>query len=324
MTLTISARPYSGETDLAPIVEFLNLCEAHDKIEEGISVEELRIEFAEPRFDPARDLRLWFDDSGSLVGFGQLYAGEDSAENDGFLWFKVHPELRDGQIEPELFAWAEARLRELGRVRLTATAHEREPDRLALLERAGFRVVRYYLRMARALDELIPAPEFPQGYTLRAGDHDPQAWAELYNESFIDHYNFHAHDAEQVSHWQGEPDYRSDLNLVAVAPDGTLAAFAWSSISPQENERSGRKDGWIGVLGTRRGHRRIGLGRAMLLAAMTRLQEVGMEFARLGVDASSPTGATHLYESVGFRAVYRRALLSRDVPNVDAIQSEEP
>ncbi|MEN9937743.1 MAG: hypothetical protein RLZZ387_4322, partial [Chloroflexota bacterium] len=310
----ITSRPYAGEADLAPIAAFLNTVEAHDQVEEGTSAEELRVDFAEPGFDPSRDVRVWEDDGGRIVGFGQLWAVEETADNDGFLWYKLHPELRDGTLEPEVFAWAEGRLRERGRVLLRVVARDVEVERSASIERLGFTPVRYFYRMSRPLDLPIPEPQFPVGYTLHGGPHDAQAWAELYNESFVDHYNFHPHDAEQVRHWQEAPHERPELNLVAAAPDGTLAAFAWCSVRPSENERTGRKDGFIGVLGSRRGHRRIGLGRAMLLAAMQRLKEAGMDFARLGVDAASPTGANTLYESVGFAVAFSRTLYSREVP----------
>jgi mycothiol synthase len=310
---TLIARAYAGETDLGAIVAFLNLVEAHDCVEEGSSVTELREEFNEPSFDPASGLRLYENAHGELVGFAQLYSAEDTADNDGFLWFKVHPEHRTGRIELQMFTWAEEQLRGRGRVRLRVTARDVEIERQALIVQHGFVPARYFLRMRRALAEPVPVPVFPQGYQLRDGDHDPQDWAELYNESFVDHYNFHPHDAEFARHWQKDPDYLPELNLVATAPDGTLAAFAWCHINSEHNTRTGRLDGAIGVLGTRRGHRRIGLGRAMLLAGMQRLRDAGMTNAELGVDASSPTGANMLYESVGFETVYSRVLYSRDI-----------
>jgi mycothiol synthase len=313
ITNTLRSRAYAGEADLEALAAFLNLAEAHDRVEEGSSVTELREEFNEPGFDPVNSLRLYENTQGELVGFAQIYMAEDSADNDGFLWFKVHPAYRTGQIEPLMFAWAEEQLRQRGRVKLRVMAQNQETERQALIERHGFVPVRYFLRMRRPLSEPIPVPLFPQGYQLRAGDHDPQAWADLYNDSFADHYNFHPHDAEFVQHWQHDPDYRSELNLVAIAPDGTLAAFAWCHIHSERNKRSGRLDGTIGLLGTRRGHRRLGLGRAMLLSGMHLLRDAGMSHADLGVDAASPTGANTLYESVGFETAYSRVLYSRDL-----------
>jgi len=238
---------------------------------------------------------------------------EETEDNDGFLWFKVHPQHRGGELEAQLFAWAEEQLHQRGRVKLRVAARDIETERQAMFAQHGFEPVRYFLRMRRDLAEPIATPVLPAGYTMRAGNHDPQQWADLYNESFVDHYNFHPHDAAWVQHWQDVPENRPELSLVAVAPDGTLAAFAWCSIHTEENQRTGRQDGHIGLLGTRRGHRRIGLGRAMLLSALERLRDTGMTHAMLGVDASSPTGANTLYESAGFETYFTRILYSRDI-----------
>lgn len=313
MTNTLLSRTYAGEVDLAAIAAFLNLVEAHDQVEEGSSVTELREEFNEPSFDPVNGLRLYTNAQGELVGFAQLYFTADSADNDGFLWFKVHPAYRTDQIEPLMFAWAEEQLSQRGRAKLRVMVHDKETERQALIERHSFLPVRYFLRMHRPLAEPMPTPVFPQGYGLHAGDHDPQAWADLYNDAFADHYNFHPRNAEFARHWQRDPEYRSDLNLVAIAPDGILAAFAWCHIHAERNKRSGRLDGTIGVLGTRPGHRRLGLGRALLLTGMQRLRDIGMSNADLGVDAASPTGTNTLYASVGFKTAYSRVLYSRDL-----------
>jgi ribosomal protein S18 acetylase RimI-like enzyme len=61
------------------------------------------------------------------------------------------------------------------------------------------------------------------------------------------------------------------------------------------------QDGWIADLGTRRGFRKMGLGRAMLLTGLHQLRAKGMETALLGVDSENPSSAMGLYESVGFR-----------------------
>ena len=90
------------------------------------------------------------------------------------------------------------------------------------------------------------------------------------------------------------------MDLVAVAADGTFAAFCYCYISPEDNERFGCQEGWVSALGTRRGFRKQGLGRAMLLAGMEQLKAAGMEKAVLEVDAENPSGAMGFYESVGF------------------------
>lgn len=70
--------------------------------------------------------------------------------------------------------------------------------------------------------------------------------------------------------------------------------------------------GWVRVLGVRRSHRARGIGRALLLCAFEQFSDRGRTRVGLGVDATSPTGANRLYESVGMREYARFAILEKD------------
>lgn len=307
---TVTARSYADETDLQAIVELIDACEQVDQLDQRTSVEELRLEFADPNFDVAHDLRLWEDAQGQLIGYGWMWMPPATDVQDGFLGFKVLPPVRAQGVEVQILAWAEARLRSIASTRqrpanLRCGAREHQADRIAFLERQGFTISRNFYNMALALSEPQPAPQLPAGFVVRSIQPDEvEAWVELFNQSFIDHWNFHPTTPEQLQHSMSNPDYRAELNLVAVSPEGTLAAFCYCSISPQENARTGRNEGWIAELGTRRGFRRMGLGRAMLLSGLAQLKAKGVETARLGVDSQNPSGALRLYESIGFRKQY--------------------
>lgn len=317
---TLGARPYAGEADLQLVADFLNQCEAHDQVDEGTSPSELRDEFNSPTFDPGRDIRIWEDNDGTMLAFAQIWIPAAGEVVDGYVWFKVHPEHRDGTIESEIFAWSAERMREVGRernvrVQLRSGARTDKPDRIAVLEQHGFTVNRYFLRMARDLHEPIAEPTLPDGFTIRvlAGTHEAAAWVDMFNGSFIDHWNHHPKTVDERLHWMSEEIYRADQDLIAVAPDGTFAAFAFCGVNDQENGRTGRNEGWIDLLGTRRGYRSMGLGRAILLAALQCLKADGVDTAVLGVDADSLTGATRLYESVGFKPIMTFANHHKDV-----------
>jgi ribosomal protein S18 acetylase RimI-like enzyme len=99
-----------------------------------------------------------------------------------------------------------------------------------------------------------------------------------------------------------DPEYRPDLDLVAVAPDGTLAGFCLCSIGREENARLGRDEGWVDTLGTHPAYRKLGLGRALLLTGLRRLRASGIAVAVLGTGQGNP--AVALYESAGFRVAY--------------------
>ena len=151
-------------------------------------------------------------------------------------------------------------------------------------------------------------PQLPEGFTLRqvASAEDEVGWVDAYNLSFIDHYNFHPRTVESHRHWLQEAAYDRSRDLIAVAEDGTVAAFAFCWIDQQANKRNGRCEGSVDDLGVRRGYRKLGLGRAMLLAGLQQLKADDMATAKLNVDAENPSGALQLYESVGFRRTTAR------------------
>lgn len=318
--ITLTMRPYVGEADLEAIASLINTCEAVDQLNEGTSVSELRQEFETPSLDKARDLHLWEDADSKLIGFGQLWIPESGEEIDGFLWFRVHPTARGGALERQIVAWAEGRMREVGQersaqVKLRSGTRADKSNYIAMLESCGFTTDRFFFTMERSLSLPVSEPQLPASFTIRQirSNEDAQAWVELFNQSFIDHWNHHDLTVESYKHWLTDPDYKPELDLVAVAADGIFAAFCHCHISLEDNKRNGRNEGWIGTLGTRRGFRRMGLGRAMLLAGMQQLKAAGVDTARLGVDSENPSGAFRLYESVGFRKVYTRIMFVKDV-----------
>ncbi|NJO44078.1 MAG: GNAT family N-acetyltransferase [Cyanobacteria bacterium CRU_2_1] len=305
---TLTMRPYQGESDQHPIVDLLNICETIDCEDSYYSLIGLQQEFTSPGFDPTRDVCLWQDANGQLVGFAQLWIPTELVdEADGHLWFRVHPNARNQGIEPEIIHWAESRIRQVGRTKalpakLAVSCRDYQIERIALFERQGFTYDRCFLRMARSLSAPIPAPQFPDGFTLvdATSEFDDQASVEMYNQTFIDHWNFHPLTVEEIHHFTSDPLYRPELDLVAIAPDGTYASFCFCYIDYEENRHKGKNEGWVSRLGTRRGFRRLGLGRAMLLVGLHRLKTAGMETALLGVDTRNPNQAYDLYESIGF------------------------
>lgn len=302
------ARRFSADTDVQAICDLLNTCDAVDKMDDTYAVEDLRLEFQSPELDTAHDLRLWEDENGHIVGFGQVWIPRTGETVDGFGYIRVHPDVRNMGLDSEIIDWASQRLLEVSRERkLPAKLYFRTRDHDAygrgVFEENGYQIVRYGYRMSRPLNEPIPEPQFPEGFTLihSRGQEDAERWVEMFNQSFIDHWNHHPATVESHEHWLTSPKYKPDQDLIAVAPDGTFAAFCFCGIDPDDNARTNRSDGWIHILGTRRGYRRIGLGKAMLLAGLHRLKRDGMNTAKLGVDAENPTGALGLYERTGFK-----------------------
>jgi mycothiol synthase len=87
------------------------------------------------------------------------------------------------------------------------------------------------------------------------------------------------------------PLYRRDLDMVAVCPDGSIAAFATAWFDDCA------RAGVFEPVATVPEHRRKGLGKALLLEGMHRLQYLGATRAYV---ASWGEQAGGLYHSAGF------------------------
>ncbi|MDF5721305.1 MAG: GNAT family N-acetyltransferase [Rhizonema sp. PD37] len=309
--INLTIRSYKGETDLQAISDLLNACEAVDKLNKGASVSELQEASNDISIDKARDIRLWEDANCKLIGIGYLSLSTSDETINALLLCCVHPNARSGNLERQIVAWAEQRMREVQQerdvsVKLHISARDDKVGLIALLESNGFKSESYVLIMRRSLKEPIPEPQLPASFTLRQvrSQQDAEAWVEFYHRSFIDNSSYYNLTVEHFHNLRSPPTYRPELDLVAIAPDGTFAACCDCSINPESNKRNRHSEGWIDKLGTRRGFRRIGLGRAMLLFGMRQLQAAGMDIAKLAVDFDNPNGALQLYESVGFHKLY--------------------
>lgn len=317
---TFQSRSYAGETDLTAIAALINLCKTADNMDGLVTVDELRDDFADPEFNVNRDMRLWTNACGELCAVASCWFPQATDVKSGYFGFDIHPNVRGLGLEAEIFSWIEALVKELAQAhqlpaKLRSGARDDHSFRLNLLTKNGFTSDRIFYRMARTIAEPIPAPQLPEGFSIRPlqGKAEVEAWVEMFNQTFIDHWNFIPLTVEQRAHWLRESNYKPELDLVAVAPNGTLAAFCYGVIHTAENELTGRLEGWIADLGTRRGFRRLGLGRAMLLAGLHTLKAQGMDTALLGVDSENPSNALRLYQSVGFQQRYRSIAYVKDL-----------
>ena len=143
--------------------------------------------------------------------------------------------------------------------------------------------------MAIQLDAAPEAPDLPIE-ALRPDD--ARAFHEALDESFQDHWEHHGRSFEEW--WKRHnANPNLDLSLWFLIRDGDeIAAVA-------RNEANRNGGGYVGALGVRRPWRGKGYAKALLLHTFREFYARGMPRVTLGVDAQSPTGATHLYERVG-------------------------
>lgn len=229
--------------------------------------------------------RLWENELGQLVGFAYVSRYQNLV--DVFDAREYTPAL-----ESELIAWAvsavQRRNLEKGETQtLDASSLEDDQVRLAFLEQAGFeRQEETSLLLARPIDDDLPAPQLPPGFTIRpmGGEAEVEAYVALHQAAFGTE-NMTVDYRRTI---MSAPDYLPELDLVAVAPNGDLAAFCVCQIFPDDSPRAGgKKEGWTDPVGTHPNYQRLGLARALILTGMELLKARGIDTVIMGTSSTN-------------------------------------
>ncbi len=181
---------------------------------------------------------------------------------------------------------------------LVSGARQDDARRIAFLEQHGFQRGAYAeVNMLRRLDESIADAVIPAGCQVRA----VAAAGEVAARAAVQREVWQPWPVGNVSNddyarLMQLPGYHHDLDIVAVAPDGVIAAYVNGWID------SVNRIGDFGPVGTRPAYRRQGLARAALLEGLRRMQARGMNRVCVSTGVAN-TPARQLYESVGFRVV---------------------
>jgi len=251
-------------------------------------------------------VNLWEAADGSLEA-------ATTSDGPGTAFFQVHPTAASPELLAEMLDGAEATCtvptKSPAPARLEVWVPGRDARWSDLLERRGYerRGTPEDLR-ARRIDGDLPDAPVADGYRIRplGGDEDFPERGDL---SLV---VFHpvpdgseAMSAADYRNVQRCPLYRRDLDLVAEAPDGSLAGFTTTWFDDVT------RTGFFEPVGTHPDHRRRGLGRALLVEGMRRLAWYGAEIAYTSSYGPSAGG---LYESVGLEATGRLVRWERAEP----------
>jgi len=248
---------------------------------------------------PEEHVRLWHDVEGRLVGYAIF--GEDPS----FDW-QVLPDYEWSGIEAEAMAWAESRLVELRRRdakhwggSLVSGARQDNARRRVFLGEHGFRYSGEFaeVNMLRSLDQPIPETALAAGCHVRAvadASDIPQR-AAAHREVWQPWTDGDVTDEDYTALTQ-LPGYNRDLDVIAVAPDGVIAATANGWLDPVN------RIGCFGQVGALPAYRRRGMTRAVLLEGLRRMQARGMGRVCISTGVSN-VPAIRLYASVGFEVV---------------------
>lgn len=241
--------------------------------------------FANPdieRMSMQENIFIWKTENGQI-------AAVLNPEGHGQAYMQVHPEFRTIELDEELIKIAEDRLtvtNAAGQRKLQVFVDSLDTARQNILRQHGFSRVEeagcQEYQHRRSLDE--PLPEIPRipGYTIRPMEGGLELLERCY-ASGLGFHNDNIHTArgnrdhpEWYHHIQSAPLYRRDLDIVAVASDGSIASFATAWFDDVS------RTAYIEPVATVPAHRKHGLGKAVILEGLHRLKRMGCKVAFVG------------------------------------------
>ncbi len=286
--MTLNMRPYKDSEDYWKIREFLRqVMLLNDRREFSWPVARLDYWywFANPHLEKMvleESIFIWEDSGGQL-------AAVLNPEGHGQVFLQLSPIHRTAGLVDEMLTIAEkhlANLEENGQRSLEVCIDSKDELLKEALGQHGYqrvtRVGEQEIQHRRNLAKSLPERMKVDVYTLRAmGD-----GLELLERCYASGLGFHDDDIHVARtnrdnpvwyhHIQSAPLYRRDLDLVAVAADGSIASFC--TIWFDDVTRTA----YFEPVATVASHRRRGLGKALLIEGLHRLKEMGCLVAFVG------------------------------------------
>ncbi|MBI5962815.1 MAG: GNAT family N-acetyltransferase [Chloroflexi bacterium] len=313
-------RHFRGDSDFPKMVKAIEASYEIDKVEQVITVDELANSYAHlSNCDPYQDMIL-AEINDEVIGYSR--GSWFIEENTGFYLYGfggfLVPEWRRKGIGSTILNWIENRMREVhtgqppnhpGFFQNFVSQHE--ITRVILLEKYGYKPIRYFHEMVRPSLEDIPDFALPAGLEVRSvlPEHYRQIWAAA-EEAFRDHWGYSQSTDEDYQAWLTDKTiFQPSLWQVAWDMEtNQVAGQVRTFIDHAQNEKFDRRRGYTEFISVRRPWRKRGLARALIVRSLQAQKEQGMTESALGVDTENLSGATHVYEDCGFRVIKRNTI----------------
>ncbi len=298
---------------LADIPAVTRLLNAASSVDIGLNdndEEEMSIHFQTPALNLSTDTLLVETLGGNLAAFAEVWDVREPRVR-AWCWGTVHPDFRGLGLERRLVNWLEERghwgLQRVPkdlRVSYVTNMPETNQALNQLYSDCGWNWMRQTRVMRIEMKEIPALPVLPEGIEIRAvkpGEEAPVFRA--LQEAFLDHWGgleepFEVYYERMMGLVKRMKSF--DYNLWLTAYEGDEVCGSALNL-PTTSEDPGM--GWVDVFGVRRPWRKRGLGLALLRQTFGEFYRRGTRKVGLGVDASSLTGATRLYERAGMRVL---------------------
>jgi ribosomal protein S18 acetylase RimI-like enzyme len=252
---------------------------------------------------PNEQIALWEGMHGEVTGFGWFLPRSNE------VTLQPNPSWHGSPVWVEqvrqMISWALERQATIGSVDLPLSTTFPEADSAfrAQLEACDFAPVDSpaLTMFHRLLVDTIQQPPLPEGFTVRAVTESDiservRIHREVWHPSRVTEANYRS--------LRASPGYDSELDIIAISPDGSAAAYALAWHDEQN------KSGEFEPVGARASFRGRGLAKAVVIEGMRRLQHRGCTSAFV-FTTEDRSAANRLYRSTGFEALSRWRTYSR-------------
>jgi GNAT superfamily N-acetyltransferase len=301
-------RPFTLD-DAEETVNLFNVYYQHLFGRDEEDLNEMINEWTSPGLNLEEVTRVVEDENGRIIGYFEVW-DITQPHVTKYVWAILHPDAWNLHLYKDMLAWAESCARERitlapknTRVVMSQTFPHKDKMRRTALETYGFKLVRHFLRMEIQLNADLAKPIIPKGLRIVPIDLDLELEAALLatEEAFEDHWGHVKKPMKElIEQWQHTIKNNEDFDpsMWFLAKDGDQIAGVCRS---RGNLSEDPHFGWVNQLAVRKPWRRRGLGLALLLTAFNNFHQRGYNRVGLGVDATSLTNATQLYEKAGMR-----------------------
>jgi predicted N-acetyltransferase YhbS len=301
--MSISIRPYRDPEDYDLVDRFLI-----DSYEPGDQLHT----WLQPRWEYMHSLEFVDDIELTSIGIAE--------DHDGSVLGVVHPEhtqafgycqVHRNDVKPLLAKWMDThfggRSETFGGDVVGCYVDDTDVELRQAFVELGYDRSEFGEEHARMrLDTELRVPELPEGFRLQtlAEDND----LARVNRVLWRGFNHEGSPPDELvanrARAQRTPNYRRDLNVVAVAPNGDYASYAGIWFVPEN------RVAYVEPVATDPTYRRMGLGTVTVLEVIRRARRLGAEVAWVGSDQ-------RFYLEMGFEIVARSSLWYRRLVAVD-------